>query len=79
MSTTQTFQVTGMTCGHCTAAVTEELTSLDGVTGVTIDLVKGGTSAVHVETARELSREEVAAAVDEAGYELARPGSLPLA
>jgi len=78
-STQQTFQVTGMTCGHCTAAVTEELTALDGVTGVVIDLVKGGTSDVHVTADVRLSREEVAAAVEEAGYELARPGSLPLA
>lgn len=78
MSTT-TYQVTGMTCGHCTAAVTEELTAIDGVTGVEIDLVKGGTSPVHVTAARELTREEVATAVEEAGYELARPGSLPLA
>ncbi|WP_229052867.1 heavy-metal-associated domain-containing protein [Aeromicrobium sp. Leaf350] len=76
---TQTFQVNGMTCGHCTAAVTDELTTLEGVTDVTIDLVKGGTSDVHVVSDRALSREEVAAAVDEAGYELARPGSLPLA
>ena len=78
MSTT-TYQVTGMTCGHCTAAVTEELTAIDGVTGVEIDLVKAGTSPVHVTAERDLSREEVATAVEEAGYELARPGSLPLA
>lgn len=77
MSTT-TYQVTGMTCGHCTAAVTEELTAIDGVTNVEIDLVKGGTSPVHVTSARELAREEVATAVEEAGYELARSGTLPL-
>ena len=40
-----TYQVTGMTCEHCTRAVTEELTALAGVTGVTVDLVPGGTSA----------------------------------
>ncbi len=77
--TQQTFQVTGMTCGHCTAAVTEELTAIAGVTDVAIDLVKGGTSPVHVTSDRDLGREEVAAAVEEAGYELARPGALPLA
>ena len=47
--------------------------------GVEIDLVKGGTSPVHVTAERDLTREEVATAVEEAGYELARPGSLPLA
>ncbi|MDF1706088.1 MAG: heavy-metal-associated domain-containing protein [Aeromicrobium sp.] len=77
MSTT-TYPVTGMTCDHCTRAVTEELTALDGVTAVDIDLVAGGTSAVHVTATRDLTREEVAAAVDEAGYELARPDALPL-
>ena len=29
---TQTFDVVGMTCGHCASAVTEELEALDGVT-----------------------------------------------
>jgi len=43
-----TYQVTGMTCEHCARAVTEELTALTGVTGVTVDLVPGGTSAVTV-------------------------------
>ena len=43
-----TYQVTGMTCEHCTRAVTEELTALADVTGVTVDLVPGGTSAVTV-------------------------------
>ena len=31
-----TYRVTGMTCEHCVHAVTEELTNLDGVTGVTV-------------------------------------------
>jgi copper chaperone CopZ len=69
---TQTFDVIGMTCGHCASAVTEELSALEGVTGVTVDLVAGGTSSVTVETARELSPAEVTAALDEAGdYSLA--------
>ena len=69
---TQTFDVVGMTCGHCASAVTEELTALDGVTDVTVDLVAGGTSAVTVQASRELTPAEVAAALDEAGdYSLA--------
>ena len=43
-----TYRVTGMTCGHCVRAVSAELTGLGGVTGVSIDLVPGGTSAVTV-------------------------------
>ena len=69
--TTTTLHVTGMTCGHCVQAVTSELTALDGVDGVTVDLAAGGTSSVVVTSSRPVSREEFAAAVDEAGYELA--------
>ena len=43
-----TYRVTGMTCGHCVRAVSAELTGLGGVTGVSVDLVPGGTSAVTV-------------------------------
>jgi copper chaperone CopZ len=68
---TNTFRVNGMTCEHCVAAVTEELTALDGVTAVNIDLVAGGTSTVTVASAEPLDLSLVASAVDEAGYELA--------
>ena len=70
MSTT-TYPVTGMTCGHCVTAVTEEVSALPGVTGVDIDLVPGGTSQVTVTSDQPLDRDAVAAAVDEAGYQLA--------
>ncbi|MFC5676597.1 heavy-metal-associated domain-containing protein [Aeromicrobium endophyticum] len=69
--TTHTYRVTGMTCEHCVKAVTEELTTLDGVTGVTIDLAAGGTSDVTVESRDPLPLDDVTRAVDEAGYELA--------
>ena len=72
MSETTTIQVTGMTCGHCVSAVTEELTQLPGVTDVTIDLVAGGSSPVTVTSEQPLDDAAVAAAVDEAGYELVR-------
>jgi copper chaperone CopZ len=71
MSTTTTYNVSGMTCGHCVSAVTEELSKLDGVTAVDIDLVAGGTSPVHVSSDAPLDAAAVRAAVDEAGYELA--------
>ena len=67
-----TYQVTGMTCEHCTRAVSEELTALDSVTGVSVDLVPGGTSAVTVSSATPVAEQAVAAALDEAGdYRLA--------
>lgn len=64
-------QVAGMTCGHCVTSVTAELSALEGVTGVNVALVAGGVSTVTVQSAAPLAPEAVAAAIDEAGYELA--------
>ena len=68
--TTNTYEVTGMTCGHCVSSVTEEVSRLDGVTNVDVELVTGGASRVTVSSSDVLDRETVAAAIDEAGYEL---------
>ena len=68
MSQTSTWTVTGMTCGHCVASVTEELQEIDGVEAVDVDLESG---RVTVTSAGALERPAVAAAVDEAGYTLA--------
>jgi len=65
--TTQTFAVTGLTCGHCVGAVTSELSVLAGVTDVQIDLVVDGTSALRVTADKPLTDDEVALALDEAG------------
>ena len=70
-STTTTYGVTGMTCGHCVTAVTEELRALPGVVDVEVDLAVGGVSRVTVVSAAPLAESAVASAVDEAGYELA--------
>jgi copper chaperone len=64
----QTFTVSGMTCGHCVQAVTSELANLPGVSNVSVDL---STGVATVESGPALDSAEVAAAVDEAGYELA--------
>ena len=63
----QKFNVAGMTCSHCEWAVTQELTKLAGVTRVSVD-VEAGT--VITESIEPLPIDAVAAAVDEAGYEL---------
>jgi copper chaperone CopZ len=66
------YEVTGMTCEHCVHAVTEELSRLDGVSGVNVELVPGGASSVTVTSAEPLADEAVSAALDEAGeYRLA--------
>jgi copper chaperone len=70
--TSETYQVTGMTCEHCVRAVTEELEGLDGVREVTVELVPEGSSAVTVTSEGTLPAGAVAAALDEAGdYRLA--------
>jgi copper chaperone len=68
MSTTTVFTVSGMTCGHCVAAVTEEVGKLRGVEGVEIDLASG---AVTVVADGPVDPTAFAAAVDEAGFEMA--------
>ena len=69
---TATVNVTGMTCGHCVSAVTQELTQLAGVQDVAVELVPDGTSRVTVTSATPLDDAAVQAAIDEAGYDVAR-------
>ena len=68
MSTTN-YTVVGMTCGHCVNAVTEEVSAVPGVTAVEVDLESG---ALTVTSDRPVDDDAIAAAVDEAGYALAR-------
>lgn len=75
MSTINTYHVTGMTCGHCVASVKEEIGLIAGTEEVTVELVKGGESVVTVTSAQPLDLTAVAAAIDEAGYELAQQRS----
>lgn len=63
----QRFQIAGMTCSHCEVAVTAELCRLTGVTRVAVDAATG---TAITESMTPLDRVDVAAAVDEAGYEL---------
>lgn len=62
---TTTYDVQGMTCGHCARSVTEEITGLEGVSAVDVDLEKG----VAV-VSGDAAPEAVTAAVVEAGYEV---------
>lgn len=68
MSQITTYTVTGMTCGHCVASVTEEVQEIPGVEDVAVDLPSG---AVTVTSAEPLADEVVRAAVEEAGYKVA--------
>ncbi|MFZ1854131.1 MAG: cation transporter [Candidatus Nanopelagicales bacterium] len=71
MTDTQTLRVAGMTCEHCVRAVTSEVASIDGVASVDVDLNPDGPSTVTVTTTEPVGTELIAAAIDEAGYELA--------
>ena len=69
--TTTVYGLTGLTCGHCVNAVTEEVSEIEGVSGVEVELVAGGTSSLTVTSEGEPSAEALAAAIDEAGdYQL---------
>lgn len=64
---TTTYTVSGMTCEHCVTSVTEEITELDGVSAVDVDLPTG---AVTVTSTAPLPPDAVREAVREAGYQL---------
>lgn len=63
----QTYTVTGMTCGHCVSSVTEEVTAIPGVSDVQVDLESG---RLTVSAAEPVDEAQVRAAVEEAGYAL---------
>jgi len=66
-TTVTTITVQGMTCGHCVSAVQQEVGQVPGVTGVEVDLATG---AVAIASLDRLDPTALAAAVDEAGYEV---------
>jgi copper chaperone CopZ len=68
-ATTAVYTVSGMTCGHCVTSVTEEVSAIDGVQDVAVELETG---KVTVTSAAPLAPAAVEAAVDEAGYTLVR-------
>jgi copper ion binding protein len=65
---TSTYTVTGMTCAHCVASVTEEISELRGVRSVEVDL---STGTVTVDSTELLAASAVRDAIEEAGYHLA--------
>ncbi len=59
----QTFEVAGMSCGHCVNAVTEAVLTVDPHAQVTVDLPTG-----HVDVLSEQPRQDLVAAIENAGY-----------
>ncbi|MCU1424511.1 MAG: hypothetical protein JWM51_802 [Microbacteriaceae bacterium] len=64
------YLVGGMTCAHCVASVTEEVSAIDGVDSVSVDLNTAGASRIMVVSAKPVPASDVEAAVIEAGYTL---------
>ena len=64
--TTTTFLVPGMTCGHCQGAVTDELSRINGVTNVDVDL---DSKKVTIKSEADVEWQVIVDAVDEAGFE----------
>ena len=67
MTSTATYTVSGMTCEHCVASVSDEVLEIAGVTGVDVDLPTG---RLTITSDQPLSEDVVASAVNEAGYRL---------
>jgi copper chaperone len=61
----QQFKVSGMSCGHCSRAVTQAIQALEPTARVEVDLAAG---LVRVETSLEAERIE--AAIREEGYQV---------
>jgi len=59
------YKVQGMTCGHCKASVTEEVSQLPGVVDIEVDVVSG-----TLTVSGDVSDQDVKSAVEEAGYQV---------
>jgi copper chaperone CopZ len=64
--TTSEYRVSGMSCGHCEAAVKREVAQIPGVQGVEAN---ARTGRLFVTSSVPIDADEVLGAVDEAGFE----------
>ena len=62
-----TLKIEGMMCQHCQKHVQEALSAMNGVTAVSVDLDGG---KADVEATRDISTEEFAKVIADAGYKL---------
>jgi copper chaperone len=67
--TEKTFNVPGMSCGHCKAAVEGELNRLSGVEAACADIEKGTVEVTYDES--RVGNEQLVEAIEEAGYTVA--------
>lgn len=67
--TTRIYDVPGISCGHCKAAIEGEVAGVSGVDSVTVDI-----DTKKVTVLGEADDSAIRAAIDEAGYEVAGAG-----
>lgn len=67
---TKVVKATGLTCNHCALSVTEEVSEVEGVESVVVDVVKDGESTVTIEHTEPVSDTAINAAIAEAGYDV---------
>lgn len=65
--TTTSYQISGMTCGHCVSSVRSEVAGVPDVVDVQVDLASG---RLTVTSAQPVATAQIEAAVEEAGYQL---------
>lgn len=67
---TSTYTVAGMTCDHCVASVTEEVSEVAGVGEIDINLATGRLTVTRADPDDAVDDAAVRAAVAEAGYQI---------
>lgn len=70
MSQVASFSIQGMTCEHCERAVTAEIHKIPSVNKVSVELHPGQASIIEVSSDDPVERSQIAAAIEEAGYQL---------
>ena len=63
-----TVNISGMTCAHCVSSVTEELTAINGVEKVGVELKAGGVSRATITSTTGIDPVQIRDAVADAGY-----------
>lgn len=64
----KTYNVNGMTCGHCVSRITNEINTLEGIREVNVSLEKKTINVDYDEKA--VKSEKIIEAIVEAGYDL---------
>ncbi|MDO4916016.1 MAG: cation transporter [Rothia sp. (in: high G+C Gram-positive bacteria)] len=67
-----TVKATGLTCEHCAMSVREEVSEIENVNEVNVEVINGGESTVTINHDGELDSAQVEAAIAEAGFNVVK-------